>query len=257
MLTSIWRCNEKITLHECVDCVIVAQSLQLIMPQDWRHIPHTCPRSPQASPNRDRCPSTNSRPLGWPPAGSPAAWSRGRAAVDVRPGGRGHRRRRTRVEPTGRVGCWGGPGKGPSPQLLRKWNHGPHLIMLMEFVNKSLHTVAFTTILHLFSAAKKLWENPQILRFIYYHSLTFNPFAFTNCVCIGLAVFAFKALEIPCLFAFSGGKTQKCKYYYWNCCNSKSLHLTSYKFHTMYVKTLHYSQMLINVYEINVLTVKI
>ena len=42
----------------------------------------------------------------------------------------------------------------------------------------------------------------------------FNPFAFTNCVCIGLAVFAFKALEIPCLFAFSGGKTQKCKYYY-------------------------------------------
>ena len=41
-----------------------------------------------------------------------------------------------------------------------------------------------------------------------------NPFAFTNCVCIGLAVFAFKALEIPCLFAFSGGKTQKCKYYY-------------------------------------------
>ena len=85
----------------------------------------------------------------------------------------------------------------------------------------------------------------------------FNPFAFTNCVCIGLAVFAFKALKIPCLFAFSGGKTQKCKYYYWNCCNSKSLQLTSYKFHTMYVKTLHYSQMLINVYEINVLTVKI
>ena len=42
----------------------------------------------------------------------------------------------------------------------------------------------------------------------------FNPFAFTNCVCIGLAVFAFKALEIPCLFEFSGGKTQKCKYYY-------------------------------------------
>ena len=42
----------------------------------------------------------------------------------------------------------------------------------------------------------------------------FNPLAFTNCVCIGLAVFAFKALEIPCLFAFSGGKTQKCKYYY-------------------------------------------
>ena len=41
-----------------------------------------------------------------------------------------------------------------------------------------------------------------------------QPFAFTNCVCIGLAVFAFKALEIPCLFAFSGGKTQKCKYYY-------------------------------------------
>ena len=85
----------------------------------------------------------------------------------------------------------------------------------------------------------------------------FNPFAFTNCICIGLAVFAFKALKIPCLFAFSGGKTQKCKYYYWNCCNSKSLQLTSYKFHTMYVKTLHYTQMLINVYEIYVLIVKI
>ena len=47
--------------------------------------------------------------------------------------------------------------------------------------------------------------------FIFY---LINPFAFTNCVCIGLAVFAFKALEIPCLFAFSGGKTQKCKCYY-------------------------------------------
>ena len=102
----------------------------------------------------------------------------------------------------------------------------------------------------------------------------FNPLAFTICACTGLAVFPFKALKIPCVFAFSGGKTQKCKYSYvnccnseslqltsyifhTNCCNSESLQLTSYIFHTMYLKTLHYSQMLINVYEINVLTVKI
>ena len=85
----------------------------------------------------------------------------------------------------------------------------------------------------------------------------FNPLAFTICACTGLAVFPFKALKIPCVFAFSGGKTQKCKYCYVNCCNSESLQLTSYIFHTMYLKTLHYSQMLINVYEINVLTVKI
>ena len=49
-----------------------------------------------------------------------------------------------------------------------------------------------------------------------------NPLAFTICICTGLAVFPFKALKIPCVFAFAGGKTQKCKYSYVNCCNSQS-----------------------------------
>ena len=67
----------------------------------------------------------------------------------------------------------------------------------------------------LFVCKKTKHKRPQKPSVQFIARLLLNPFAFTNCVCIGLAVFAFKALEIPCLFAFSGGKTQKCKNTFW------------------------------------------
>ena len=84
--------------------------------------------------------------------------------------------------------------------VLTPENHGPHRMNRKQTANVS----------------KNAYKVPQLL-FLTRQSRSnsyLNPFAFTNCLCIGLAVFAFKALKIPCLFAFSGGKTQKCKYYY-------------------------------------------